>query len=107
MRIISSQLYLNWDIVAEKRKELDSQYQLRIPVLSLGAGRPALMNNYHHRYIAALIDNKKVIFDVQYCEEFQGKTVYDILKDKQNEGHYYWIDSGEYLTPHEMRKIVM
>lgn len=93
MTIISSQHYINWDIVKEKMKEIKGQEKVEIPCSYVGfidGVEYAMQNNGHHMLAAARELGIPFEFVVNYdCEGLSGK---ELLGQRYNDGDWYDVE---------------
>lgn len=95
MTIISSQHYIDWNIVEEKMKEIQGQEKIEIPCSYVGlidGVEYAMQNNGHHTLAAAREMGIPVEFVVKDdCEGLAGK---DLLEQRYNDGDWYYVETS-------------
>lgn len=95
MTIISSQHYINWDIVEEKMEEIQGMEKIEITCSYVGfidGTEYAMQNDGHHTLAAARELGIPVEFTVQ--DDCEGLTGNDLLEQRYNDGDWYKVESS-------------
>ncbi len=95
MTIISSQHFINWDIVEEKMAEIQNLDKVIIPCSYVGiidGVEYAMQNDLHHTLAAARELGIKVEFEITSdTEDLEGE---ELLTQRYNDGDYYNVETS-------------
>lgn len=96
MTIISSQHYINWDIVEQKMKEIQGQGKVEIPCSYVGfidGVEYAAQNDGHHTLAAA----RELGIPVEYIvnDDCEGLTGEELLDQRYMDGDWYDVESSD------------
>ncbi len=96
MKVISSQRYINWNIVEEKKAELEGQSKIEIVVWETGlqdldGNDVYVMGDKHHTRLAAI----KLGIEIEYVidEHPEGLTGEDLLEQSWIDSDWRYIDT--------------
>lgn len=96
MTIISSQHYINWEIVEEKMEQLKGKSNITIPCAYVGeidGEEYAIQIDGHHTLAAARELGVEVEFDVhEDCEGLEGEALLDA---RYMDGDYYNVETSD------------
>lgn len=95
MKYISSQHYLNWDIVEQKMEELEGKDSVVIPFSYVGeidGEEYAMQVDGHHTLAAARELGIQVIFEVE--DDSEGLTGEDLLNARYIDGDWYDVENS-------------
>ena len=96
MTYISSQHYLNLEIVEEKMEELDGVSEVVIPCTYVGiidGVEYAMQNDKHHTLAAARALGIPVVFEVS--DDSEGLVGEELLDARYNDGDYYNVETSD------------
>ena len=93
MKVISSQRYVNDEIVAEKKIELSGRKSVALPIFEVGIDDLYILADGHHRFEAAKQLGIKVEFEViDHAEKLSGEA---LLENEWMDDDYYDIQTGK------------
>ena len=96
MTIISSQHFIDWDIVESKMEELKSVDKVVIPCSYVGfidGVEYAMQNDGHHTLAAARELGINIEFEISAdSENLEGET---LLENRYNDGDWYYVESSD------------
>ena len=99
MKIISSQQYVNWDLVEEKKAQMieDGVTKIELPCWAIGefedVGEVAILSDGHHRYQAARQLGIEVEWDIgPDPEDLTGDTA---LLARYMDSDYYFVETSD------------
>lgn len=102
MTIISSQRYINWDIVEDKINELTNEKTeiLYVPVVrcEIDGEEYGIVADAHHRMVAARELGREINF-VEIENEY-GSDGEELLEKMWMDGDYYDVVASDYETEH-------
>lgn len=95
MEIISSQHYINWDIVEKKMEELKNADHVEIPCYNIGEFEGhefAIQADGHHTMAAA----RELGIDIEFVfsDDPEGLTGEAALEARYNDGDWYYVESS-------------
>ena len=95
MMIVSSQHYIDWEIVEQKMEELNGKTEVLIPCISIGEVdgiEMAIQVDGHHTLTAARELGIEIKFDVR--EEANSLSGEDALEAHYNDGDWYNVETS-------------
>ncbi len=95
MKIISSQHYLNWDIVEEKMNEIEGMESVEIPCCEIGeinGVEYAVQIDGHHTLAAAR--ELGITVEFTFNEDPEGLTGDEYLSNHYMDGDWYDVESS-------------
>lgn len=97
MKVITSQEYINYDIVEDKKAALVGESEISLTVWTTGLQDEdgedlCILSDGHHTYQAAVELGISVIFDEVYHPE--GLTGESLLEQAWMDSDYHYIDTG-------------
>ncbi len=98
MTYISSQHYVDYEIVEAKKAELAGMSEFVIPCSYVGfidVVEYAMQNNLHHTLVAARELGIPVVFDV--IVDSEGLADKELLEARYNDGNYYNVETSDPL----------
>ena len=99
MKYISSQHYINAEIVDAKKAELEGVTEVVIPCTYVGiidGVEYAMQNDKHHTLAAARELGIPVVFDVE--DDSEGLTGEKLLETRYNDGDYYDVETSDPMS---------
>lgn len=99
MTYISSQHYIDAEIVEEKKAELEGVTEVVIPCTYVGVidgVEYAMQNDKHHTLTAARELGIPVVFDVE--DDAEGLTGEELLEVRYNDGDYYNVETSDPMS---------
>lgn len=99
MTYISSQHYIDTEIVEEKKAELEGVTEVVIPCTYVGiidGVEYAMQNDKHHTLAAARELGIPVVFDVE--DDSEGLTGEELLDARYNDGDYYNVETSDPMS---------
>ncbi len=99
MTYISSQHYINAEIVEEKKAELEGVTEVVIPCTYVGVidgVEYAMQNDKHHTLAAARELGIPVVFAVE--DDAEGLTGEELLEVRYNDGDYYNVETSDPMS---------
>lgn len=99
MTYISSQHYIDAEIVEEKKAELEGVTEVVIPCTYVGVidgVEYAMQNDKHHTLAAARELGIPVVFDVE--DDSEGLTGEELLEVRYNDGDYYNVETSDPMS---------
>lgn len=99
MTYISSQHYIDAEIVEEKKAELEGVTEVVIPCTYVGVidgVEYAMQNDKHHTLAAARELGIPVMFDVE--DDAEGLTGEELLEVRYNDGDYYNVETSDPMS---------
>jgi hypothetical protein len=98
MKIISSQHFIDWEIVEAKMAELTEAEAEKVTIPCSYVGRIdgeeyAMQNDKHHTMAAARELGLEVVYDIQ--EDSEGLTGEDLLAARYNDGDWYDVETSD------------
>lgn len=103
MKVVSSQDYIDWDIVEEKKAEMiaDKTDKVVLPCWEIGeveGVEMAILADGHHRYQAA----KELGIDVEFdfIDEPEGLTGEEALDAHYNNCDWYYVETSDLSECH-------
>mgnify|MGYP004566173035 FL=1 len=99
MKYISSQHYINAEIVEAKKAELEGVTEVVIPCTYVGiidGVEYAMQNDKHHTLAAARELGIPVVFDVE--DDSEGLTGEKLLETRYNDGDYYDVETSDPMS---------
>lgn len=99
MKYISSQHYIDAEIVGAKKAELEGVTEVVIPCTYVGiidGVEYAMQNDKHHTLAAARELGIPVVFDVE--DDSEGLTGEELLEARYNDGDYYDVETSEPMS---------
>lgn len=95
MKIISSQHYIDWEIVERKMEEIEGTDKVTIPCSYVGfidGEEYAMQNDKHHTLAAARELGIEIEFIVE--DDSEGLTGEDLLNARYNDGDWYDVETS-------------
>lgn len=99
MTYISSQHYIDAEIVEEKKAELEGVTEVVIPCTYVGVidgVEYAMQNDKHHTLAAARELGIPVVFDIE--DDAEGLTGEELLEVRYNDGDYYNVETSDPMS---------
>lgn len=99
MTYISSQHYIDAEIVEAKKAELEGLTEVVIPCTYVGivdGVEYAMQNDKHHTLAAARELGIPVVFDVE--DDSEGLTGEELLEVRYNDGDYYNVETSDPMS---------
>lgn len=99
MKYISSQHYIDAEIVEAKKAELEGVTEVVIPCTYVGiidGVEYAMQNDKHHTLAAARELGIPVVFDVE--DDSEGLTGEELLEARYNDGDYYDVETSDPMS---------
>lgn len=99
MTYISSQHYIDAEIVEEKKADLEGVTEVVIPCTYVGVidgVEYAMQNDKHHTLAAARELGIPVVFDVE--DDAEGLTGEELLEVRYNDGDYYNVETSDPMS---------
>lgn len=99
MKYISSQHYIDAEIVEAKKAELEGVTEVVIPCTYVGlidGVEYAMQNDKHHTLAAARELGIPVVFDVE--DDPEGLTGEELLETRYNDGDYYDVETSDPMS---------
>lgn len=99
MKYISSQHYIDSEIVEAKKAELEGVTEVVIPCTYVGiidGVEYAMQNDKHHTLAAARELGIPVVFDVE--DDSEGLTGEELLEARYNDGDYYDVETSDPMS---------
>ncbi len=99
MTYISSQHYIDAEIVEAKKAELEGVTEVVIPCTYVGivdGVEYAMQNDKHHTLAAARELGIPVVFDVE--DDSEGLTGEELLEVRYNDGDYYNVETSDPMS---------
>lgn len=99
MKYISSQHYIDAEIVEAKKAELEGVTEVVIPCTYVGlidGVEYAMQNDKHHTLAAARELGIPVVFDVE--DDPDGLTGEELLEARYNDGDYYDVETSDPMS---------
>lgn len=99
MTYISSQHYIDAEIVEAKKAELEGVTEVVIPCTYVGivdGVEYAMQNDNHHTLAAARELGIPVVFDVE--DDSEGLTGEELLEVRYNDGDYYNVETSDPMS---------
>lgn len=99
MKVISSQHYINPEIVAQKMAELAEETSITLNCYTVGSdvedGDLVILYDGHHTLAAARELGIEVNFEE--CDHPEGLTGEQLLAAEWNDGDWYYVENGHYV----------
>lgn len=99
MTYISSQHYIDAEIVEAKKAEIEGVTEVVIPCTYVGivdGVEYAMQNDKHHTLAAARELGIPVVFDVE--DDSEGLTGEELLEVRYNDGDYYNVETSDPMS---------
>ena len=99
MKYISSQHYIDAEIVEAKKAELEGVTEVVIPCTYVGiidGVEYVMQNDKHHTLAAARELGIPVVFDVE--DDSEGLTGEELLEARYNDGDYYDVETSDPMS---------
>ena len=99
MKYISSQHYIDAEIVEAKKAELEGVTEVVIPCTYVGiidGVEYAMQNDKHHTLAAARELGIPVVFDVE--DDSEGLAGEELLETRYNDGDYYDVETSDPMS---------